>query len=167
MKNLSLIVVFILICTSVTAQIQVKQVGKVHYTIIPSNEIVSRRNDSIAIAINNYVQQHAGKNFPDILIYILDANPDSELTNFQEVLVYYQKHQGEFFNQYNNYYGYDKEHIGISLSLFKNHYQKGMEAIKYAVSNFRKLKKKEKRLSKKKKQDMLTDEDLKSFELPM
>lgn len=165
MKNLSLVIVFILTCKLVTAQIQVKQVGKVHYTIIPSNEIVSRRNDSIAIAINNYVQQHAGKNFPDVLIYILDANPNSELTNFQEVLVYYQKHLGEFFNQYNNYYRYEKEHIGISLSLFKDHYKHGMEAIEYAVNNFKKLKKKEKRFSKKKKKDMLTDEDLKSFEL--
>lgn len=165
MKNLSLIVIFILTWTSVTAQIQVKQVGKVHYTVIPSNEIVSQRNDSIAKAINDYVQQHAVKNFPDILLYINDQNPESELSNFQEVLVYYQKYQGEFFKQYDNYYAYDKPHIGISLSLFKDHHQKGMEAIKYAVVNFKKLKKKEKHLSKKKKLDMLTDEDLKSFEL--
>ena len=165
MKKLLLIVVYILTCMSVIAQIQVKQVGKVHYTVIPSNKIVSQRNDSIAKALNDYIQQYAAKKFPDVLLYMLDSNPDSELTNFQEILVYYQKYQGEFFNQYNNYYGYNKEHIGIDLTLFNNHYQKGMEAIKYAVDNFRKLKKKEKRLSKKKKGNILTDEDLKSFEL--
>jgi len=167
MKKISLILIFILTCSSIIAQVQVKQIGKVHYTVIPSNEFVSHRNDSIAKAMNDYIQQNAAKNFPDVLLYILDSNPNSELTNFQEVLVYYQKYQGEFFNQYDNYYGYSKEHMGINLSLFKNHYQKGMDAIKYAVDNFRKLKKKEKRLSKKKKNDILTDEELKSFELPL
>lgn len=160
MKKLSLILIFILNCLSIIAQVQVKQIGKVHYTVIPCNEFVSLRNDSLAKAMNDYIQQYAVKNFPDILLYVSDQNPESKLSNFEQVLVYYQKYQGEFFTQYNNYYGYNKEHICIDLSLFNNHYQKGMKAIKYAVDNFRNLKKKEKRLSKKKKDNILTDEDL-------
>lgn len=167
MKNLSVILIFIFTCKSVIAQIQIKQIGKVYYTIIPSNESVSQRNDSIAKAINEYIEQSDVKNFPDILLYINDQNPESKLSNFEQVLVYYQKYQGEFFNKYDNVHGYQKEHIGINLSLYKNHYQKGMESVKYAVNNLKKLKKKEKRLSKKQKRDMLTDEDLKSFELPI
>jgi mevalonate pyrophosphate decarboxylase len=165
MKTLFLGLIFILTCTAVIAQIQIKQIGKVHYVIIPSNKSVSQRNDSIAKTMNDYIQQHAVEDFPNVLLYINDQNSESKLSNFEQFLVYYQKYRGEFFNKYNNVYSYNKEHIGIDLSLFRNHYQKGMEAIKYAVSNLKKLKKEEKRLSKKNKRDMLTNADLKSFEL--
>jgi len=165
MKKIQLTVAAILFCIVANAQVQLKQVGKIRYYVVPLNESVALRNDSIANAINDYITQYAPKKFPDVLLYITDQNSQSNISNFEEVLVYYQKHRGEFFEK--DILIYDKEHIGISLSLFKNHYQKGMEAIKYAVSNFKKLKKKEKRLSKKKRNDSLTDEDLKSFELPL
>jgi hypothetical protein len=164
MKNIYLTVTVILSFTLVNAQVQVRQTGKVHYFVVPFNEPLALRDDSIAHHINDYIAKKAPKNFPDILLYITNQNPKSSISNFEEVLVYYQKYRGEFFEK--DILIYDKEHIGISLALFKNHYQKGMEAVKYAVSNFKKLKKKEKRLSKKKNNDTLIDEDLKSFELP-
>lgn len=165
MKKIQLTVAAIVLCLITNAQVQSKQVGKVHYYVVPFNESLVLRNDSIANAINAYISQHAPRNFPDVLLYVLDSNPDNTITNFEEVLVYYQKHRGEFFEK--DILIYDKEHIGISLVLFKNHYTKGMKAIEYAVNNFKKLKKKEKRLSRKKKRDTLTDDDIKSYELSM
>ncbi|NLR67493.1 hypothetical protein HGH92_24525 [Chitinophaga varians] len=147
------------------AQITIKQIGKVHYAIVPANKPVSLRNDTIAQSINNYIQQHAEKDFPDVLLYINDQDPESMLSNFEQVLVYYQKYAGEFFNKYDDVYRYNRAHIGIEISLFHDHYQKGMEAIEYAVNHLKRLKKKEKRLSRKSKDGVLTEVDLKCFEL--
>jgi len=163
MKTITFLMVALLACMAVKAQIQVRQIGKVHYSVIPSNADITLRNDSIAAEVNNYIVRNATKNFPDVLLYITDQNLQNNLSNFEQVLVYYQKYQGEFFNRYDNIYGYGDSHIGITLSLFKNHGSKAMAAIKYAIDNFQNLRQTEKRLSKKKKKGMLTDEDLEIF----
>lgn len=165
MKRIQLTVFVILLSLVTNAQVQVRQTGKVHYYVVPFNESLTLRDDSVAHAINDYIIKHAPNNFPDVLLYITDQNPQSTISNFQEVLVYYQKYQGEFFEK--GVLTYGKEHIGISLALFKNHYQHGIHAVRYAISNLKKLKKKEKRFSKKIKNETLSNEDLKSFELPI
>ncbi|WP_147323472.1 hypothetical protein [Chitinophaga silvatica] len=165
MKKLIFVLLFIFIHVFVTAQITVKHIGKVYYYTISSNKVISQRNDTIAMSVNSYIQRYAKKDFPDVLLYINDQDPKNKLSNFEQVLVYYQKYKGEFFNKFDDIYSYPNAHIGIELSLFRNHYQKGMEAIKYVVSNLKKLKKEEKRLSRKNKRGVLEEEDLKCFEL--
>lgn len=165
MRKIILVLILTCICTSVNAQIQVKRIGKVHYTIIPSNEFVTKRNDSIANALNDYIQENSMGNFPEVLLYITDQSFVTNLTDFEQILVYYQKYLGEFFEKYDNRYLYEGEHIGISLSLSKNHYIKAMLAIEYAVKNLKKLKKEEERLAHKKRKDKLTDKNLERFNL--
>lgn len=163
MKKIVLIVVVILVSLFANAQITVKQIGKVHYSIFAGNEALKLRNDSIAAQVNDYVTKHAPKKFPDVLLYLYDQEPQSNLSNFEQVLVYYQKYEGEFFHKYDNVFVYKKAHIGIDIALFENHGIKAISAIKYAIDNFKKLKKNEKRLSK--KGDALIDEDLETFKM--
>ena len=96
MKKIILLVFVVLMCLFANAQIKVKQIGKVHYSIITSNEALKLRNDSIAMQVNDYIAKHASKSFPDVLLYINDQDPQSNLSNFEQVLVYYQKYEGEF-----------------------------------------------------------------------
>lgn len=153
-----------LISLGITAQIQIKKIGKVHYSVVVTNKLVAMRNDSIAKEINEYINKNASKNFPNVLLYIATSDSLYKQSNFEEVLVFYQKYLGEFFDKYSRF-NYETEHIGIHLFLFKNHHIMGIKAIEYAVKNFRKLKKKEKLLAKKEKMRKLTNADLESYNL--
>ncbi len=145
--------------------IKISNIGSVYYTTIPGNIGVTIRNDSIATLINNYLSHNAPKRFPVVLLYISDQDRQNQLSNFEEIKVYYQKFKGEFFNDYDNKFSVDGEHIGIQLSVFDNHVSKAKNAIHFAVKNYRRLKRIEKKLFRKKEKNTLTDEDLEVFEL--
>lgn len=166
MKKLKVLLLFMLISIVTLAQIQDRKIGKVHYITVPHNKNVMMRDDSIAKSINEYINKNAPKDFPDVLLYIADSDSAHKQSNFEEVLVFYQKYGGELFNRYHySVFNYGIEHIGISLFLFRNHGIWGIEAIKYAVNNFDKLKEKEKLLSEKIRQRILKDADLDDFYL--
>jgi hypothetical protein len=139
--------------------IEYRKIGKVNYYVPISNNSLVMRNDSIALEINEYIIRHASKLFPEILLYISDQSPN----NFEEVRVYYQKYSGEFFHKEDFFNNYKKEHIGLDLFLKRNHSEVAIKAIKSAVDNFRKLKKLEKKLSKKQLKAELSEEDLTVF----
>lgn len=79
MKKIILLVFVIVMCLFVNAQVKVKQIGKVHYSIINSNEAIKLRNDSIARQVNDYITKHTSKGFPGVLLYINDQDPQSNL----------------------------------------------------------------------------------------
>ena len=155
-----LAILVILKSNLIFAQIQQKQVGHVFYHVIPFNQSIVERNDSIATYINNYILQNSPKSFPPVLLYISDQSQNNSITNFEFIQVYYQEFVGQMFEKYSSFTGIVQEHVGIHIALRDNHFENAIISIKHAVRNLKNLKKELRIAIKKQRQERLNEEDL-------
>ena len=162
--RLALLLLLLFISSVTFCQEKVKIIGNVHYTTVSLNQVISKRNDSIAFAINNYLKAKAPSSFPPVVLYISDQDSMNKLSNFEDVKVYYQRFKGQFFDEYASI-SINEPYLGIHLTLYKNHFIWGMKAIEFAIKHLDELKKKEKLLAKKNNKDKLTEKDLNSYSI--
>jgi hypothetical protein len=138
-------------------QIQQRQVGRVYYHVLPSNDSLTKRNDSIAGAINAYILKYTSRSFPPVWLYIYDQSPDR---NLEFVQVYYQEFKGQLFDELISFTGISGKHLGISIALYDSHHQNALIAIRYAVDNLELLKERLRQAIKRHKQGNISDEEV-------
>lgn len=149
---------------SSTGSIAYERMGKIYFFYPSSNKVLVDRNKIIASALNDYCKKNAPASFPDVLLYLYDQEANLP-TNIDELLVGYEKYEGEFISASKVFVSHKRPAVAISVTTDKSHLEWSIAAMKYAVENMKDLKKRERSLAAKKKVNQLTDGDMEVFRL--
>lgn len=148
-------------------QFEINQIGNVIFNIAPNakdtNSILMRRRT--ANIINEYVKNKKIKKNPLIKLEIIEQ--DSLKKYGQDIKVYYVKTEDVFFPSSLNFGIVNKPYFVISLILYENFELNGLNATKYLVKNYRKIKQRSKIIGRKIRYGIETDEDMESLTLPL
>lgn len=124
-------------CQLIAQGIKACKEGKVSFTISVGNDSIAQRDISVSKFINKYIEKRAKDGFPDISLFIYTQDKDNPLTNFQRIVICYERFDGEHLRKFGEYS--KSGNICIYLALFDDHFTVAEKAIKHVVKKYNKF----------------------------